>query len=228
MARLVTLASLKEQARQRADQVNSGFVSDSELELLINTSLTELYDLLVGAYGEDYFVGDPYAITSTGVSKYDLPDDFYKLVGVDFKVDSVNWRTMKPFMFAERNRGYLSGNSSGDTYKYRLRGSQIEIRPTPPTGRQFQIHYAPACPVLDDDTDEFDFINGWEEFVILGAAIDMMNKEESDSSALVAKKNTVAARLSAMKKDRDIGMPMRITDVRGTMFRDPLDEDFYD
>lgn len=221
MARPVSLASLKEQARFRADQVNSGFVTDAELRGYINASLTELYDLLVAAYGDDYFTKTtPQAITSTGADSYALATDFYKLQGVDLQMDSVTWQTLKPYMFSERNN---FSSWSGGVCKYKLMGSFIFFKPPPPTGRALRLWYIPICPTLTADLDEFDFINGWEEYVIIDTAIKMLVKEESPINELAAQKQAMRQRLDQMKVDRDIGMPMRITDVRGQNLEDDGD-----
>ena len=59
MATTMTLAELREASRQRADQENSQFISDSELNSYINQSYFELYDILVQSYGDDYYVANP-------------------------------------------------------------------------------------------------------------------------------------------------------------------------
>jgi hypothetical protein len=224
MARPVSLASLKEQARFRADQVNSGFVSDSELRGYINASLTELYDLLVAAYGDDYYTKTvPQSITSTGAEYYALASDFYKLQGVDLQMDSVNWKTLKPYMFSERNRWGGVGAWNDGGCKYKLMGTNLYLKPVPPVGKVLQVWYVPICPSLAVDADEFDFINGWEEYVIVDVAIKMMVKEESPIGELAAQKQAMRARLDQMKIDRDIGQPMRIADVRG--YNNPFDDE---
>ena len=225
MAKNVSLASLRESARQRADQVNSGFVTDAELTNYINLSLTELYDLLVDAYGEDYYTKNPpELITTTGLDNYPLPLDFYKLQGVDLQIDSVTFRTLRPFMMAERNRYRLNGGWGEQTNMYKINGNRIYFLPLPPAGKVFRLWYVPVCPTLVNGTDEFDFINGWEEYVIIDAAIKMMIKEESSIQELLIQKNAMTQRLIKMKKDRDIGSPLRIVDVR----RNGMDFDGYE
>src|SRR5258707_3681532 len=70
------LGAIRATVRQRCDKVNSAFVTDLELNGYINSSIAEVYDLLIGAYGEDYFSQiPPYLITTDGVNdKYNLPD----------------------------------------------------------------------------------------------------------------------------------------------------------
>ena len=48
----MTLTQLIAAVRQRADFVNSQFVTDAELTSYINQSYFELYDLLIQKYGD--------------------------------------------------------------------------------------------------------------------------------------------------------------------------------
>jgi hypothetical protein len=48
-------AELREQIRRHADMVNSAFVSDPELNALIDLNTRQLYDVLVAQYGDEYF-----------------------------------------------------------------------------------------------------------------------------------------------------------------------------
>lgn len=230
MASLVSLSSLREQSRQRADQVNSGFVTDAELNGYINSSLKALYDMMVDAYGSDYFAAEPpYDLTSTGDETYALPDDFYKLQGVDLKIDSESYTTLKPFMFAERNSykdPYFSLRTRNAFYYYKIYGENIKFMPKPPANTEFRIWYVPICPTLALDSDTFDFVNGWEEYVIVDAAIKMTIKEEGNINELAIQKREMVDRLTRMKKDRDAGMPIRVTDVNRYGYGYDSDDDY--
>lgn len=230
MANLVTLASLKEQARERADQVNSNFVSDSELVRYLNASIKKLYDKLVAAYGDDYYLAAPYDLTTDGTaSSYDLPDDFYKLVGVDVLIGGQAYTAVKPYMFDERNQyraPYFTLRSTDNAFKYRLQNNSLNFIPTPSAGKTFRIWYTPICTPLAVDADSFDFINGWEEYPIIDTAIKMMSKEESDTSELRAQLREMDERLVKMKKNRDLGSPARITDSRKSEYYWDMDRGY--
>src|SRR4051812_27192108 len=120
MSTTMTLSDLMIAVRQRADMLSSGytpslvstasFVTDPELISYINQSAFELYDLLVEAMGEDYFVAPPVSFTTDGVSEtYALPNGvnfssapaLYKLLGVDLLVSSASGQyvSLRPFQF---------------------------------------------------------------------------------------------------------------------------------
>ena len=172
-----TFLSLRNQARDRADQSQSRFVSESELGTYINNSIKELYDLLV-ASSADYYIKDPLAFTLTGVQDgFSLPSDFYKLRGLDQSIDSSgaasSWRTVRNFNFQERNR-FNQQNSIVSSYaqvRYRVfadsAGPLLKLIPQENAAGVYQLWYIPSCPTLVADGDTFDGINGWEEYVIL-------------------------------------------------------------
>ena len=205
----VTLAQLKTRARQRSDMENSTFVSDSELTSYINSSLAELYDLLVAAYGDEYFLANPYPISVvTGTADYTLPTDFYKLKGVDASVNGSQWLNVLPFNFNERNRGQ---NGAPETLRYRIMGSNIKFNPA--VSASVQIWYVPVAPTLVSDADTFNDVNKYSEYIVVDAAIKMLQKEESDVSVLMAQKQALKRRLEEMAGNRDAGSPESVTDI---------------
>lgn len=217
---LVTLSSIKTQARERADMVNSKFFSESELNNYVNQSVKELYDRLINA-GEYYYLQSANLSVVSGNDTYALPADFYKLLGVDLVVDSQgNAVTLRPFQFEQRN-AYLftpTWNIVGLSYlRYMVQGDNIKFVPQPNSPQQIRVWYAPLCSDLVNDSDTFQGINGWEEYVIVDVCIKMLAKEESDPSVFAAQKAALIQRIEEMKVMRDIGAPGRIGDVSRMM-----------
>lgn len=226
MALNVSLATMRSKARQRSDQENSPFVSDSELTSLINDACKNLYDKLVNA-GELYKLATDTITIASNTDTYDLPDDFYKMVGIDGFVGAQSTPiTIVPFNFSERNR-YVSTviqNVTGSGFKYVLQGEQIRFLPQPDPGTTVKLWYVPSFVDLESDDDAFDGINGFEEWVILEAAINMMIKEESDPAYLMAQQQKIDKRISQMKINRDMGQSSTISDVN---FRDGYEQIFF-
>lgn len=200
--------------------VNSGFIEDSELVIYINESLAELYDLLIAKFGEDYYTKPvPYSIQVNGDSQqYNLPSDFYKARGVDLNLGFNNSISLKTFMFSERNKynnaHAFSWNTSGaDSARYRIVGRKIWFMPAPSGLNQIDIYYIPLAPLLESDSDTFDCINGWEQYLIVDTAIKMLGKEESDPSLLILEKTKLEKRINTMARNRDSGRSQRVSDV---------------
>lgn len=215
MALNVTLSYLKEQVRARADQQNSQFISDTELLGFINGSASALYDMLVEV-AEDYFIKKSVITILTDVTDYDLPSDFYKVLGVDYYVNSKPV-PMSRFNFRDRHLyNYLDARP--EIVRYAVWGSQLIFKPRAPNIATVNLWYVPRITLLVDDTDVLDGVNGWEEYIILDAAIKCMIKEESDPSALITQLTLVKDRIKTMSKDRDQGEPRTTTDIVGSRY----------
>lgn len=203
-----TLAELRTQIRQRADMEHSEFISDAELDAWIGASLHELYGLLVQSFGDNYYVADPHEFSTDGSTSYALPDDCFKLLGVDL-YQGGRWRSLRPFNFAERNRRHLVS-----TPRYQLRGNRIALEPAA-SGQQLRLWYVPRLDVPTEDEDTVDGVNGWEEYVVVDCVIKAHQKEESDPSVAMAQKAALVRRIESEAANRDAGTPMRVSDVTG-------------
>lgn len=217
----ITFAELKTAARERADMKNSNFVEESELNYYINSSIAELHDMLIQSYGSEYYIKSVEFDTISNQGSYELdtviPDqDFYKLRAVDAKLNGDDWFTIKRFNFNERNRfqdfgawDYLGMTS----VRYRIVGSQIMLTPVPDNNVQMRLWYIPLATKLVADTDTLDDLNQYAEYVIVDAAIKMLNKEESDVSVLMKQKDDLKRRIEEASQNRDAGDPESISDI---------------
>jgi hypothetical protein len=230
----VSLGQVRLAAQQRADMVNNNFVTIQEWNSYISKSYAELYDILVQVYGDEYEVGPPYQFTTDGrvPALYPLPTNFYKILGVDAGISNAQnaYLTLKKFPFASRNK-YIYGNTPVSflgflQLKYRIVGNNIMLLPQPSTNQLVQLWIIPRPSVLMADSDILDGISGWDEYVIVDAAIKAMQKEESDVSVLMAQKADLRRRIEAAASNRDAGMPEAVTDVRGLGYGESYDSPF--
>lgn len=218
-ARAVTLLQLRDWVRQRANvQKALKAYPDGEINDYINRSLKALYDLLILKYQDDYVVSLDLAITTSGTeSTADLPDDFYKLAGVDAALNGFP-TALQRYSLAERNmwRGAVGVLVQGTPLmRYQLRATQLHFIPSPPPASTCTLLYYPSLPDLADDGDTYDGVSGWEEFVILDAAIKVLRKEDSDATGLERDLARVVERIESAAANRDANEPMRAVDVRG-------------
>jgi len=230
----ITLLDLRTQARQRADQEHSQLVSDSELTRYINEGYAELYDLLVAKF-EDYYVLPPVAFTISGSTsdntkcRYALPADFYKLRGLDMAVDGGTatnaqfWIALKPFTFNNRNRfGVIRRRTLMPVVRYRIYGNSLYFEPENVCDGTYRMFYTPTLTLLTADTDPANVGNGWEQYIVLDAAIKMLQKEESDPTIFIQQKMDMRQRIEDMAANRDEGENERISD---TVY--DYDDEFY-
>jgi hypothetical protein len=206
---LITLVSA---SMNRSD--SPGNVSYDEWVQFVNGSAAELYDLLVSAYGEDYFLSSHQFYLTGSVQSYSLPNDVYKPKGVDLEISSGQWKGCKKFMFSERNQH--SGMNGGRTnLRYRTMGSSLYFEPTPGATIQCKLWYVPRMTSLTGSADVLDGVNGWEEYVIIDAARKGALKEETYelANALLIEKQMMTRRIESMAANRDLGEPERVSDI---------------
>ena len=151
MTDYVSLTELRTLSRQRADQENSQFVTDTELTRYLNNSWGELYNLICENFNEDYFTtGYTFTLTS-GTDTYDLPSDFYKSRGVDLVVTSTESVPLRRYNWAQRTRNSLTVYARD--YRYRIQKGSIVFTHTPSTGDSIKIWYIPSPKrLLSKDT----------------------------------------------------------------------------
>lgn len=220
MANTTTLAQLRTRARERSDQENSTFVSSSELLSYINASYQELYDILVGKF-EDYYTIKTTVVIASGSSTIPLPSDFYKLRGIDFKLDTNTFVSVGKFNFIERNvlnRSIIRRGAGFRETQYRVIGNSIQIEPEDSADGVYRLWYTPLPTLLSAETDTIDGIQGWEEYVIIDVAIKMMAKEESSTTHLEREKAAMLKRIESMAANRDSGQPESISDTTNTFY----------
>jgi len=233
------LSQIRLQAQQRADRVNSNFLTKSEWNQNINKAMFELYDLLITVY-EDYYVAPPIQFVSDGVTYlYPLPNGsntflnalnlnetvtpppYYKLLGVDLAIQNVTngYATVNKFNFIDRNR-FVYPNTASTIYgvfnlQYRVMGSNLEFIPTPSANQGIRLWYIPRLAELLQDTDTTTTgISGWIEYVIVRAAKYALDKEESDTSKLTEELVFLKGRIEETAANRDAGIPDKISDTR--------------
>jgi len=236
----MSLSQIRLAAQQRADRVNSQFVTNSEWRNYINQAMFELYDLLTTTY-EDYFLATPVQFISDGTTYlYPLPNGsntfyngltqaptqfipqpFYKMRGVDLALtNSPNgYVNIQRFNFTDRNK-FVYPNTASTIYgvfnmQYRVMGSNIEFVPTPSAGQTIRMWYIPRLQELLLDTDTTSIgISGWIEYVIVKAAYYALTKEESPTESLVMQLAALQQRIEESAVNRDAGSPDTIADSR--------------
>jgi hypothetical protein len=229
-----SLGEIRELVRVRSDTVGQqSNPVDADINGMINDSVREWYDLLVQA-GEGYMpvttagaaltgsgstlvAGAAYQFqTTSGVDTYALPNDFYHARGLEASPDGLRWITLRRFQFADRNiysfvpipvgiTPYGAGvrwNIDGD-YLVLIPGQNLPVF-------QLRLRYYPVQPVLVNDTDVFNLVNGMREYVVVDCAIKVKDIQNFDVTVLMAQKEVMLKRVRAMIRDRDKSTPHRV------------------
>lgn len=221
MARTRTLAQLRAEVRDRADIENSLHITDTQIDRYVNQSGAALHAMMVET-AEDWFVTQegttapaPTAGAGENATEIACQATFYKVLAVEAKIGGRKTRLQR---FQWQDHALLTDDASVTSvgpFFYRVVGSNYIITPPLPTGTSVRVYYIPAFTDLSVDASTLDGVNGWEEWVVLDAAIKCMLKEESDPAGLMAERNALLERIKQQMKTRDVGRPDKVQDVVG-------------
>ena len=209
----------------RADMIYSQQVSLPEANSYITESYKELYDLLSQKFGDEYFSSKTYTwTTQQNLQLYPLPADFFKSTLVEVTLnpsDPTAWVTLKRFNKIQQN---LLNYPNVYTYwgftnlRYRFTGNYLQIVPVTIGGQTIRMWYTPRSNILMQDTDVLDGISGWEQYVIVDAARQMLAKQELDTTFLEGEKAALIDRIESAAENRDIAEPETVSDSRRRNF----------
>jgi hypothetical protein len=217
---LISVQTIVDSAIDLADMRNSQFIDQSgtagtELIRYVNLAKRDLYNQIVQV-NEHYFTTTSNINVVGSTDTYALPADFYKLDGADLQIAQDRYLSLRPFMFAERNKFRsglaISSAPAGLVFKYLLVGNSIRFLPMPQQTATVQIWYTPTPTVITSFADTVETIVGGDEYMSLYVAMAMLLKEESDVTALDNKRREVLEQLKVVLRQRDIGSPKYITD----------------
>lgn len=235
MPGLVSLDTIRTQAKQRADMENSDFVSDTEWATYIQNSAGELYDLVLEGAGEDWYItGTLPQNTSPGTPTYTLTPDgsntIYKVLKVMLEFNG-RWRAIRKL---KGTNGLMDAiltetDSWSDPYSvfYTLTWRQggdvdITIWPFPPYVTRLLVFYVPSPTDIDNASNLFQSFSGWEEYLVVDAAMKALEKEESDTRALMARKAALRERILHHAQTMNIGEGATLIDQTEPYFIDGL------
>lgn len=165
MALTKTLAEMRTDIRDKGGYHRSTVFTDAKLNRWINEAIREVYDLLVQKW-EDYYTERQVLYTAAGFEEVPLPSDFYKIVGL-FKVvgtdQEVPLRKSNIREMVGRTDAYVG--VYGRSYLYRLQKKRLHLRPVPTGADVLHLYFIPYPLELEDDTDTWDTINGYERLI---------------------------------------------------------------
>lgn len=180
-------ADLRARALQRADMVNSDFVTTAELDYYLDSAWREFYGMCVSRF-EGLFVAYGDITTTAGVWEYSLPSAFRKLKLIQLLRGDGKWdRSLRRSDWRDIETLAPQG-MRGTPIHYVLfidpivaRANRILLTPTPDAAYTLRVRYVPNVQLTDMLSSAASSIPAaWDEFIVLVAAIKMKDKEESD------------------------------------------------
>ena len=236
-----TLANLRADVRQRADVEGfTGRHPDTQLTRYINESCQALREIVSEA-GWPYYLTAENQTMTTGQGYVLSPDDFLRIYGFEV-VDNGVAHEVLPMSFRDRTR-YGGGSPSTTTEDTRGRplyydihapwtgvsdeGMTIHLYPTPDSDYSYSLRYLPVFTDLSADADNFNGIAGWEEWVVLDAAIKVVTKDKDvngNYKLLATERERVERRIRETAPKQNRGGPVQRVDTRNRHSRPGADD----
>jgi uncharacterized protein YdcH (DUF465 family) len=111
---------------------------------------------------------------------------------------------------------------------YAIQGAEIKFIPSPTVSGTATLYYVPEAQQFATSGSGFMDVTvvtkapavafGYEEYVVVDAAIKCLQKEESDVQMLMVQKQQLKERIENAASNRDQGEPTAITDSRAGTF----------
>lgn len=184
-------SSIIQRARYAADGETPtptvDFVTDVESLTYLTSAYRKLLDLITDAGGVDLLL---LSTTLTSPS-YTLPTNFYRAAAIDAQLDSNRWTTLRRFNFAERNRRNLDTSFP----LWRIVGTTLMFEPSQARPTPLRLWYIADFSAASATSDVIQTFGGWDEFLVLDVAMQMLMKEERDMSAQAARYGEVKHRI---------------------------------
>lgn len=212
---MATLADLRTQAQYLSDTVDDTHKSTAEWTVWANYAGAELWDELANLFEDQYTTSTSGLTVSSGVLSFTLSTAM-RVRAIEKTVDGgQNWQRVEQTPLREFSRWRTTRFRAGTPYAdvadctYAIVGAQILIAPSNTTSGTFRVWYVPVYTAMASDSDSLfggaAVPNQWHEFVAIQMAIYALQKEESDPSALMARKATLLARIRKSASNRSPG-----------------------
>ena len=213
------------------DASDPRFASTSRIVEALNRCLGQLYNALQIARGEGRFTVESTIALEVGITDYNLPADFVELEAIMAFDGGQDYRDLSPFQ--PREEWLLrQANAAGVThiyaYQYRLVNTvadgesfpreRLRLLPTPQNAsHQIWLRYVPSFTLLRLGTDEFNGVNGWENWAVYGAAAELQDQERNHEAAAGNRQAQalLGQQIDTLAEQRDGAEPPQVQDVMG-------------
>jgi hypothetical protein len=230
-----TSAEIITKALQLSDQeqygTGPGLIGTAESLDRANDSLTNFWEFLT-RNAADELLAQRVTLTGPGAEQNapDFPTDFYKLLRFEV-LDGGRYIQIHRLPDEQQTDWHEAPADTGTPRYYLIRGARQNpiaprLYPDPGSGaRTYRLEYVPEAPRFSTGESgllSIELPNGWWRWIEYDLAIGFMDKEESDSSALHAKRDEIGASVLSSMTDSDYSEPRRVQDRRGLLGRMPL------
>lgn len=226
-----TLAVLRSRILDRSDQRNSDFpdttLNTGMVDRQINASIHALYDLLLDVGLFDIGIRSS-AITAGSVAdEWDTPTDFYRCIKLIYEGTDGTWTPLPRTNISEIDSGHVAGATLTDNcnLSYMVWSSWvsasnafknvIKFSQTPLSGGTFRLYYAPILAEMTLNTHTVPLVIplSWEDWIVNDVAAYLLEREESDPSGPIAKREKIEQAIKAAAANRYLTDSHKVRDV---------------
>lgn len=220
MALTQTLAQIRESVRQYADVKGTTALlrhPDATVNDYINRALGSLHRKLDEAGVGMQFLSSSTVTTSAGTATYSLPADFRHLISLDLTANGVKTWLVGYEVHERAALTDPSATFAGVPFTYRLRGSVVELLPTPQGVYSGTLWYVPTptqFATSGGDASTWDTIDRLDDYLVAYAAKLIATKDKK-KDLFAAAKDTMQElddEIRAIGRRRDMNSPARPVD----------------
>ena len=191
---------------------------ESDVNDAVLRALGSLHRKLTASVGDERYLATDTFDTEDAVTVYGLPSDFDHLLSIDL-LASGRRTWLHAFEASERALLQDPGEAySGIPIAYRLKGSNVELLPTPTDEYTVRLFYVPTVDQPTDDIDTFDTISRLDDYVIAYAARILATKDKAWDLVAECRNvcNELVEEIAVIGRARDKNSPPRVVDVYGS------------
>lgn len=213
MARAVRLDTLRDRIIARGD-IDTNRHPAATLTEWINEARLQLLDAILEV-NDTWDVDSATGAIVSGSDTVGLPADCYVLLRVDILQSTGKWEVAG--RFNQMDQDLQDSTSSRSGVRLAIRSSDVLFQVTPGWSEAAGIRfwYVPVPADLSADSDTFDGVFGWEEYVTLAVLLMVKEMDEEDITGTAALLGAQTKRIQRRAKRRDLGNPPTIRDVSG-------------
>jgi len=224
-----TLVNMTQDVRNRSGLGDSQFRTNLQIARYLNEANRQLTSRLIALYGQDWRHKNDTISTKAGEALYDMPADCF--VAKFFRVTLDGYRIDIPRAGNDdidtevSAEGWSAGSTDSTNVRHRMQGRQVRFTPTPIAVHTVTVHYVPTAVAWEEgygsaddaeidemsaDTDYIDSRFGWEEWVVIKAAIKVKTDQEEDITALKNELDELWQDIENTAGNRVTGSPEKI------------------
>lgn len=228
-----TFAQLLDAGLYKADINRTQYVlaADEPYIEQAESLLIELWDFLQKQFETDFHTRTATFDTELdgdglGVSLYDLPDDYWRMVKVAlYRTGDREPRKLRRWDRSQVprrliNEDWIGGVNPRYYLHHGVEPAQIEFSSPPGAVYTVYLDYHPSPPTRATVGNLP--LMGYHDYVSNGLAAFLADKQEADSDRFIAMKESIRAKIMEDAKPKDEGQAHYVADVRG---REALDDD---